>query len=192
LVYKGPRLRSDDLIVPAEQARRPGVEPYYTPGAVLQGRRDAAKWLDTRRASPRRAAALERVRVRRGDLVLTRSGSIGRVALISSMFDGAIVSDDLIRVRVPDERLRLYLWAWLESRAAQDQIMRNEYGAIQQHLEPEHVRALLVAVPRDPAEFAAVVEERRHMRDAREALIAARDQSQARVSGILTKIFGET
>jgi type I restriction enzyme M protein len=167
-VFKGPRLRTEDLLVGPERAGSAGVEPYYTPSAVLQDRPDAAKWLDTTRGSPAQLAALGAVRVRTGDLVITRSGTVGRVAIIGSRLDGALVSDDFVRVRVPDEAMRLYLWAFLETHLAHDQLMMNEYGAIQQHLEPEHVRAVLVPVPTDPARFAAVVAARR-------ALVAAKD-----------------
>ena len=189
-VFKGPRLKSENLLVDPSRAGEPGVEPYYTPGAVLQGRADAAKTLDLRRASPKQRATIDRVRVRLGDLVLTRSGTIGRVARVSSMFQDAIVSDDLIRVRVPDERLRLYLWAWLSSRGAQDQIMRNEYGAIQQHLEPQHVRQLLVPLPEDPALIDGIVAARAAMRDAREALLAGRRQSARAVEELEAALWG--
>ncbi|MEZ4384537.1 MAG: N-6 DNA methylase [Nannocystaceae bacterium] len=184
-VFKGPRLKSENLLVDEERAGEPGVEPYYTPSAVLQERRDAAKRLDTSRASASQAATIAAIRVRRGDLVITRSGTIGRVAMITALFDGAIVSDDLIRVRVADEATRLYLWAYLESRAAQDQIMRNEYGAIQQHLEPAHVRSLLVPVPTEEGPFTAIVDARRRMLAAKEALLEAQGGSDAGVAGLL-------
>lgn len=184
-IFKGPRLKSEDLLVEPDEAGRPGVEPYYTPSAVLQERRDAAKLLDTSRASRSQAATIAAIRVRRGDLVITRSGTIGRISMITSRFDGAIVSDDLIRVRVPDERLRLFLWAFLESKLAQDQIMRNEYGAIQQHLEPEHVRAILVPLPVARGKLDAIAEQRRRMLAAKEALQGAEDASDGAVAAIL-------
>lgn len=184
-VFKGPRLKSENLLVDVENSGRPGVEPYFTPSAVLQERADAAKFLDTGRASGHQAATISVIRVHFGDIVITRSGTIGRTAMITSLFDNAIVSDDLIRVRVPDERLRLYLWAYLDSKLAQDQITRNEYGAIQQHLEPEHVRAILVAIPTDESLVDAVVAERRSMLAAKEQLVAASKASDQHVVGLL-------
>jgi preprotein translocase subunit YajC len=152
-VFKGPRFNSEPLIVeePADH-----VEPYYTPSAILQEKSDSAKLLDVSRASAKQRNVIEAIRVRRGDIVITRSGSIGRVAYITKRFDGAIVSDDLIRVRISDEQRRLYVLAYLQSKFAQDQMLRNEYGAIQQHLEPEHVRNLLVPLPVDETVLANV------------------------------------
>lgn len=189
-VFKGARLRSDRLLVPAD-ASGDAIEPYYTPSAVLQGRRDAAKRLDLSRASPKQKRVLEGLRVRRGDLVVTRSGTVGKVAAIPAAFDGAIVSDDLIRVRVPDERLRMYVWAWLCSSAGQDQLKRREYGAIQQHVEPDHVAGLLVALPDDPAVLDAIVGARTALLRAREAADAAELRSDSAVQALLAALAPE-
>jgi type I restriction-modification system DNA methylase subunit len=190
-VFKGPRLKSENLIVDVDDAGRPGVEPYYTPSAVLQERRDAAKFLDTSRASKSQAATIAAIRVRRGDIVITRSGTIGRIAIVTTMFDGAIVSDDLIRVRVPDERLRLFLWGYLESKLAQDQIMRNEYGAIQQHLEPEHVRSILVPIPADAAKLDDLVKARRQILETKESNQRAVETSDSAVRSLFAGVLAE-
>ncbi|MDH6180088.1 type I restriction enzyme M protein [Microbacteriaceae bacterium SG_E_30_P1] len=148
-IFKGPRLRTDNIIVDRPGLQGDSIEPYFTPSALLQDKRESVKWIDLSRASARQLAAFEAVRVRTGDLLVTRSGTIGRIAYISSSLDGAIVSDDAIRVRVSDPELRAYVFSFLQSRAAQEQMRINEYGAVQQHLEPEHVRDLLIPVPTD-------------------------------------------
>ncbi|WP_248304914.1 N-6 DNA methylase [Devosia sp. FKR38] len=153
-VFKGPRLKSEDLIV-SEMAD--GVEPYYTPSSMLQERGESAKLLNVRRATRKQLDTINAIRVRRGDIVISRSGSIGRVAIITDKYDGAIVSDDLIRVRTDDVVKRHFLFAYLQSKFAQDQMMRNEYGAVQQHLEPQHIRDLLVPWPEDTQHVASVV-----------------------------------
>jgi hypothetical protein len=172
-IFKGPRLKSENLVVEMDREGCPGVEPYFTPSAVLQERRDGAKLFDIRRATKAQAATIAAIRVHKGDILITRSGTIGRVAFVTSLFDNAIVSDDFVRVRVQDERMRLYLWAFLETKLAYNQMMKNEYGAIQQHLEPEHVRDLLVPIPKDKGRFDAVVAARRAMLQAKEDLLAA-------------------
>ena len=146
-IFKGPRLRSDTIVVDDDHTGP--SEPYYTPGAVLQEKCESAKRFDLSRANPAQLRVISAIRVQQGDIVISRSGAIGRVSWIGSRFDGAIVSDDLIRVRVPDERLRWYLYSFLQSRLGQDQMLRNEYGSIQQHLEPHHVANLLVPIPDD-------------------------------------------
>lgn len=148
-IFKGPRLRTENLIVDRVDFNYKGIEAYYTPSAILQDKRDSVKWLDLSRATASQLKAFDIVRVQQGDLLVTRSGSIGRVAYITSALDGAIVSDDAIRIRISDLRLRAYVFAYLQSAAAQHQLRINEYGAVQQHLEPEHLSDLLVPIPAD-------------------------------------------
>ena len=166
-IFKGPRFKSESIIV---DEFKPGVEPYYTPSAALQEKNDSAKLLDVSRASAKQLATIAAIRVHRGDIVITRSGSIGRVAYITQKFDNAIFSDDLIRIRIADEDLRFYVLSFLQTKFAQDQMLRNEYGAIQQHLEPEHIRDILVPLPDDRAKINTLAEAMRKANVAREAL----------------------
>lgn len=166
-IFKGPRFKSESIIV---EEPGPSVEPYYTPSAVLQEKGDSAKLIDVSKASARQLGVINQIRVKRGDIVITRSGSIGRVAYITKRNDNAIVSDDLIRVRIPDETMRLYVLAFFQTKFASDQMLRNEYGAVQQHLEPEHVRNLLVPVPDDPKKLADIADTVRQSINVREQL----------------------
>jgi type I restriction-modification system DNA methylase subunit len=145
-IFKGPRFKSETIIV---EEMGPGVEYYYTPSAILQEKADSAKMLDVTKATAKQKATIDAIRVKRGDIVISRSGTIGRVSYITKRFHNAIVSDDLIRVRIENKRLRHYVFSFLQTKYAQDQMLRNEYGAIQQHLEPEHIRDLLVPLPDD-------------------------------------------
>ena len=148
-IFKGPRLRTDNIVVDGPDPENEAIEAYYTPSAILQDKRDSVKWLDVSRATPKQKIAFNAVRVETGDLLVTRSGTIGRVAYITSALDGAIVSDDAIRVRINDPKLRRYVFAYLQTAQAQDQLRINEYGSVQQHLEPTHLRDLLVPIPLD-------------------------------------------
>lgn len=145
-IFKGPRLKSENLVV---ENSGPNVEPYYTPSAVLQERGQSAKLFDLSIANASQIRTLNAVRVFSGDIVISRSGTIGRVSYITQRLNNAIVSDDLIRVRIKNEDLRHYVYSFLQSKAAYDQMIRNEYGAVQQHLEPNHIRDILIPLPDD-------------------------------------------
>ncbi|QWW69360.1 N-6 DNA methylase [Rhizobium sp. WYJ-E13] len=179
-IFKGPRFKSESIIV---DEPGPTVEPYLTPTAVLQEKSDSAKLLDVGRASAAQLRAINAIRVRRGDIVITRSGTIGRVAYITQRNHNAIVSDDLIRVRVEDESLRFYIFAYLQSKFAQDQMLRNEYGAVQQHLEPEHVRNILIPVAEDRSRLNETIDSVRRA-------IQVREQLEARNAGVSQAIEG--
>ncbi|KRD02483.1 hypothetical protein ASE33_17925 [Pseudomonas sp. Root9] len=166
-IFKGPRLKSENLLV--EQAG-PGVEPYYTPSAVLQEKSESAKLLDINLATSKQIATINAVRVHRGDIVISRSGTIGRVSYITQRLDQAIVSDDLIRVRIENEAVRLYVYQFLQSRKALNQMLKNEYGAVQQHLEPVHISDMLIPVPDNWDDIADIVSKCRTQITMREFL----------------------
>jgi len=125
----------------------------------LQEKSDSAKLLNVSLASAKQVSTINAVRVYRGDIVVTRSGTIGRVAYITKRLDGAIVSDDLIRVRIADEKIRMYAFQFLMSEMALNQMLKNEYGAVQQHLEPNHVSDILIPVPSEWSEVDSLVEK---------------------------------
>lgn len=186
-IYKGPRLRTDNIIVDADDPENDSIKPYFTPSAVLQDKRDSVKWLDLSKASDRQLTAFEMVRVYRGDILITRSGTIGRVAMITEVLDDAIVSDDAIRVRIADPNIRAYVFAFLQSKLAQDQMLINEYGAIQQHLEPEHVQRLLIPMPDEWSDVVEVVERAKAVFNAKEAL----DTAQGDLRGSFEDLFAD-
>ncbi len=167
MIFKGPRLQSERLIV--EEPGR-GIERYHTPSSILQEKTESAKLLDVARASPAQARIIDAIRVQRGDILITRSGTIARVVMVAARHHGAIVSDDLIRVRIADEELRAYVYAYLQTDFALGQMKRNEYGAVQQHLEPRHVAGIMIPLPDDMRLLAGVVAQVRGMVAAKEAL----------------------
>ncbi|CAD5370101.1 Restriction endonuclease subunit S [Rubrivivax sp. A210] len=82
--------------------------------------------------------------------LITRSGTIGRMAYVRPDMVGLACSEDVLRV-VPDpERIPPgYLYAFLSSRYGVPLVVSGTYGAIIQHIEPEHIADL--PVPRfDP------------------------------------------
>ncbi len=88
------------------------------------------------------------------------------------MLAGKILSDDLIRVWVDDPKLRALVFAFLRSPSGQDQLRRNEYGTVQQHLEPPHVADLRIPLPDDTEKPAGLLETVTAALDARERAIA--------------------
>ncbi|RIS72242.1 N-6 DNA methylase [Mycobacteroides abscessus] len=189
-IYKGPRLRTEPLIVDRPDPGNESVKPYFTPSALLQDKRDSVKWLDLSRASDREMTKFEMVRVWRGDILITRSGTIGRVAYITEALDDAIVSDDAIRVRIENPTLRAYVFAFLQSKLAQDQLRINEYGAIQQHLEPEHVSRLLIPIPDEWSDVIEIVERAKGVFAAKEAQDSAHVALRGQFEGQFGSLFG--
>lgn len=185
-IFKGPRLKSENLIVEEDGQ---GVEPYYTPSAVLQEKSDSAKLLNVNFASDKQIATINAVRVYRGDIVITRSGTIGRVAYITNRLDGAIVSDDLIRVRIENESIRLYVYQFLQTEKALNQMLRNEYGAVQQHLEPNHISDILIPIPDDLSALDKIISLTADQIDLKESLEGKNKDLYCESEGLLSSLI---
>lgn len=183
-IFKGPRLRTENVIVPSLDAGT-SVVGYYTPSAMLQDKRDSAKFVDLAKANAKQVRDFAIVSVREGDILLTRSGTIGRLAYVTDVMAGQIVSDDMIRVRISSERVRAYVVAFLLSENAANQMLRNEYGSIQQHLEPSHVKDLIIPVPDDWDRVADIVEQGR-------SFIKVKEQSDRTLAQVRSSGFDAT
>lgn len=88
--------------------------------------------------------------------LITRSGSIGRMAYARSDMGGMACTEDVLRV-IPDEDKVLpgYIYAYLSSKFGVPLVISGTYGSIITHLEPHHIADL--PVPRLDE-----VEERAH------------------------------
>ncbi len=77
--------------------------------------------------------------------LITRAGTIGRMAFARPDMDGLACSEDVLRV-IPDaEKIPPgYLYAYLSSKFGLPLVVGGTYGAIIQHIEPEHIASLPV------------------------------------------------
>jgi type I restriction enzyme S subunit len=80
-----------------------------------------------------------------GWTLITRSGTVGRMAYARPDMDGYACSEHVLRV-VPDPENILpgYLYAYLSSKFGVPIVVGGTYGAIIQHIEPEHIANLPV------------------------------------------------
>jgi type I restriction-modification system DNA methylase subunit len=145
-IFKPPRLKSENLVIENPKDTS-GLEQYYTPSTLLQNKTESIKWFDLRRANATQLKTISILRLKKDEILITRSGSIGRIIYVTERFDGIIASDDLIRVCIPNDEIRYYIYHFLRSKAGQDQMIRNEYGSIQQHLEATHIKQILIPIP---------------------------------------------
>lgn len=83
--------------------------------------------------------------IREGWTLITRSGTIGRMAYSRPDMDGLACTEDVLRV-IPDPERILpgYLYAYLSSRYGVPMIVSGTYGAVIQHIEPRHIADLPV------------------------------------------------
>jgi len=77
--------------------------------------------------------------------LITRSGTIGRMAYARPDMDGMACSEHVMRVVPnPDKVPAGYLYAYLSSKFGMPLVVSGTYGAIIQHIEPHHIADLPV------------------------------------------------
>lgn len=108
---------------------------------------------DLKYLSPASHRNVDAIVIRAGWLLVTRSGTVGRVAICPPEWDGWAASEHIIRV-VPDETKcpAGYLCSFLTSALGQAQLRANVHGAVVDELTDEQVRNVLVPVPGAEAE----------------------------------------
>lgn len=88
---------------------------------------------------------LSYLRLRPGMMMISCSGTIGRMTYVRPDMDGVWSSQDVLKV-VPNPELIPpgYLYAFLSSRYGMPLVVSGTYGAIIQHIEPVHISDLPV------------------------------------------------
>lgn len=107
------------------------------------------------RPSPRKFLSLDRTEdsgerfIQDGTIVITCSGSVGRSTLIYGAHKGVLISHDLLRV-TPSEPVHWgWVYAYFRSAYARQMMVSAQYGHMIKHLEPSHIDALPIPLPRD-------------------------------------------
>lgn len=83
--------------------------------------------------------------IKQGWILITRAGTIGRMAYARHDMDGMACSEDVLRI-IPDNQKILsgYLFAYLRCKFGVPLVVGGTYGAIIQHIEPQHIAGLPV------------------------------------------------
>ena len=87
----------------------------------------------------------ESYQVKKNDILLTCSGTLGKVSIVSDSIKNSLVSQHVIKIRLKE--FQGYLYAFLKTYLAQCLIKSNKYGSLVSHIEPEHLKEMLIPDP---------------------------------------------
>ena len=114
------------------------------------------------------------LKIEEGDILISRSGTIGKVTYATKdLANHYIVSDDLVRIRVNNPELRAYLLAYFASNTALSLMLLDEYGSVQQHLQPRHIQEMLIPIPDDWSKAKDMIEAGKQFIEAMESMSKA-------------------
>jgi type I restriction enzyme S subunit len=163
-IYNGPQFVRNYVNDP-----KYGV-PFLTSGTMLLSDLSRVGLLRKQDASSQKLSYL---RISQGMTLITCSGTVGRMTYAGEYMEGVWSSQDILKVVPnPDEILPGYLYAYLSSKFGVPQVTAGTYGAIIQHIEPQHIKDL--PVPR----LAEDIEKKAHQHIAEAAQLRTKYQTQ--------------
>lgn len=117
--------------------------PIYQPSSIVDIKPTPDGYI-----SAKTKTNIDALRVKENQILMTCSGTIGKVSFVSRTLANKIFSHDLLRIdcRKPDEAG--YVYAFLKSRVGNKILLTNSYGAVITHIEPEHLAT--VPIPNAP------------------------------------------
>ncbi len=146
-VYNDPRFKKPYAEIGVTSG--PTIRKYFTGTALTQLNSDNVKYLDSAKANPQVKKHLESLTIHKGYILVSDSGTLGRVTYALSHHDGHVATNNLIRIIVDDIALRGYLYEFLKSELGQSLMLKNAYGTNQEHLEPDIIAEIPIPVPKN-------------------------------------------
>lgn len=153
-VYNGPRFKRPYADFGVTEG--PTIRKYFTGTALTQLNSDNVKYLDSAKANAQVKKHLDALTIYKGYILVSDSGTLGRVTYALSQHDGHVATNNLIRIVVDDIPLRGYLYEFLQSELGQSLMLKNAYGTNQEHLEPDIIAEIPIPVPKDRSVVEAI------------------------------------
>lgn len=148
---------ADDIFI-GNRARRVYVKnakygiPFLSSSDILKADLDNVKL-----ASKKYTPDIERMSLKKGWTLISRSGTIGNCAFANAKHAQKLASEHVIRL-IPNNILREGLiYAYLASKYGHSLLTQGTFGAVIQHIEPAFVGA--IAIPQFPESFQQEVDD---------------------------------
>lgn len=90
---------------------------------------------------------IDALRVHKGQVLVTCSGTIGNVSFVSDTLDKKIFSHDLLRIRFKEEADNGFFYTFLRTDIGKSILKSNKYGSVISHIEAEHINEVIMPTP---------------------------------------------
>ena len=116
--------------------------PFLTASDMFKADLNSGKYI-SKKYSP----YLKELALKKDWIVITRSGTLGKVLYVNKDFEGKIGTDDLIRINPSENKVKKgYLYAFLKSKYGYALLTQSGYGGVIKHIEPDQVKTINIPV----------------------------------------------
>lgn len=119
--------------------------PFLLPSQINEVYPKPSKFI-----SPITNVNLDDIRVRENNILMTRSGTIGDCTVVTATLKNTVFSDDVIRIVLRNSDEIGYVYAFLKTKIGRILVNTNNYGAVVEHIEPEHLESIPIPDPSPP------------------------------------------
>lgn len=113
--------------------------PFLSSSEIISLRPETDRYL-----SCKHTRNLNMLSVQKWDVLISRSGTIGNIALATDAFIGKAISEDVIRLRANEPYIAGFIAAFLRSRYGRPQLTQATYGSVIVHIELEHLKRVQI------------------------------------------------
>lgn len=113
--------------------------PFYQPSSITEVYPKPSKYI-----SAKTDTNLKSLIVKKGMLLMTVSGTIGKVAIAGKKLDNQVFSHDLLRLTGKGCYDTGYIYCYFLTEIGQRILQSNNYGAVIKHIEPEHLQNIII------------------------------------------------
>tara|TARA_R110002096_G_scaffold36947_2_gene102901 strand:- start:182 stop:1711 length:1530 start_codon:yes stop_codon:yes gene_type:complete len=113
--------------------------PFFQPSSITEVYPKPAKHI-----SKKTDVDLEKLKIKKGMLLMTVSGTIGKVAIAGEKLNDQIFSHDLLRLTGKGKYDTGYIYTYFQTETGQHILQSNNYGAVIKHIEPEHLENIII------------------------------------------------
>jgi len=112
---------------------------FFQPSSITEVYPKPARYI-----SAKTETDLESLKVKKGMLLMTVSGTIGKVAIAGTKLDNQVFSHDLLRLIGKGKYDTGYIYSYFLTDTGQHILQSNNYGAVIKHIEPEHLQNVII------------------------------------------------
>ncbi len=113
--------------------------PFFQPSSITEVYPKPSKYI-----SAKTETNLESLKVKKGMLLMTVSGTIGKVSIAGKKLDNQVFSHDMLRLIGKGKYDTGFIYCYFLTNTGQNILQSNNYGAVIKHIEPEHLQNIII------------------------------------------------